>query len=211
MLALRQPFGYLVLCLCDMMQKPLGYDFIHRLIKGDKKAVADWYDHSAPLLLAISMRYATSVEDAEDWLHNAMMKMLKALPAFEYGGPGRFEAWMKKIMVNTALAQLRTQAKKRLIPFEAFEEILASEADSDDQVIDERPDPDTLIVWIQSLPIGYRTVLNLYVFEQFSHKEIADELGISENTSKSQLSKARAYLRKKADGMNVELQSENNG
>jgi len=195
-----------------MMQIPLEQSFIKRLANGEKEAITDWYDYFSPQLLAVCMRYAGSVMDAEDILHNAMMKMLKALPSFDYNGTGRFEAWMKKIVINTALNQLRERSKEKLVSLDINRiEPLNGHDENDTDDVDFRPEADQLIEWIQSLPAGYRTVLNLYVFEQYSHKEIAHELGITENTSKSQLSKARAFLRKKASAINMELETKNNG
>jgi RNA polymerase sigma-70 factor (ECF subfamily) len=194
------------------MQQPIGSAFIERLKNGDRQALEEWYDHSAPALLAISMRYADSVEEAEDILQNALMKLLKALSAFDYTGPGRFEAWTKRIVVNTALLQLREKAKsKHIISKGAEYQFVVADNDEEEEEPAFRPDPEVLIQWIQQLPAGYRTVLNLYVFEEYSHKQIAETLGISENTSKSQLSKARSFLRRMAAHTQVELQKEKNG
>lgn len=195
------------------MQKNFEAAFIERLKKGERKVMEEWYDRTAPALLAISMRYADSAEEAEDILHNAMMKMIKALPSFKYAGEGRFEAWMKKVLVNTALLQLRDKAKLNQRSINGYELLQATDeylADEDEEPCF-RPEPDLLIEWIQQLPAGYRTVLNLYVFEEYTHKEIAFEMGISENTSKSQLSKARAFLRRKANELQPELQRMKNG
>ncbi len=193
------------------MQQPIGSAFIERLKKGDRQALEEWYDHSAPALLAVSMRYAGSVEEAEDVLQNALMKMLNALADFDYNGPGRFEAWVRKIVVNTALLHLREKAKSKQLFSNGseFQFVLPEEEEEDEPEF--RPEPEMLIEWLQQLPSGYRTVLNLYVFEEYSHRQIAETLGISENTSKSQLSKARAFLRRKAAQEQVELQKEQNG
>ncbi len=197
-----------VMRLC--MQKTFEPSFIDRLKKGDQKAIALWYDQAAPVLLGVCMRYSQSKQDAEDLLHNGMLKVLAGLNSFAYQGPGRFEAWVKRIVVNTALNQLREEAKKSDVRFDDTRYSVAEDED-DSEELPPRPDPEALIEWIRELPIGYRTVLNLYVFEGYAHKEIAAELNISENTSKSQLSKARAFLRKKAIKELKELETKGNG
>jgi RNA polymerase sigma-70 factor (ECF subfamily) len=178
-----------------MIKSSFDKAFIGRLKSGDQKTITEWYDHASPWLLGISLRYANNLSDAEDWLHQAMMSMLKALPDFSYTFPGSFEAWMRKIMINTALNQVRNNARKK-IQLESLDEAFVAEYD--EEMNEALPDANMLIEWIQNLPIGYRTVLNLFVFEEYSHKQISIEMGISENTSKSQLSKARALLRKQA-------------
>jgi len=194
------------------MQKLFEPSFIKLLKKGDRQAITDWYDQSAPSLLGVCMRYGTSTQDAEDLLHNGMLKILEGLSRFNYQGPGRFEAWMKRIIVNTALNHLRAESKIKNLRFE--EEIHGNALTDTPDEVDElppAPEPEELIEWIRQLPLGYRTVLNLYVFEGYTHKEIADELNISENTSKSQLSKARVLLRKRASGKLVNLELQKNG
>jgi len=192
------------------MQKTLEPSFIKRLKKGDQKAIALWYDQSAPLLMGLCMRYSRCTQDAEDLLHNGMLKVLAALDSFTYQGPGRFEAWVKRIVVNTALNQLREEAKKTNIRFDD-NRVSDFETEEDDDEMLPIPEPEELINWIRELPLGYSTVLNMYVFEGYSHKEIALELNISENTSKSQLSKARAMLRRKAFVELSELIRKGNG
>jgi len=191
-----------------MIKSSFDKAFIGRLKSGDQKTITEWYDHTSPWLLGICLRYANNLSDAEDWLHQAMMSMLKALPDFSYTFPGSFEAWMRKIMINTALNQVRNNARKK-IQQESLDEAYAAE--DDEERNDPLPDTNVLIEWIRNLPIGYRTVLNLFVFEEYSHKQIAIEMGISENTSKSQLSKARALLRKQAAAYNQKTEMHQHG
>lgn len=199
-------WGYLIV----FMQKTFEPSFIKRLKQGDQKAIALWYDQSAPALMGLCMRYSRCAQDAEDLLHNGMLKVLTALDSFTYQGPGRFEAWVKRIVVNAALNQLREEAKKMAVRFDD-DWVSAAEDEGDNEELPPRPDPEELIEWIRELPLGYRTVLNMYVFEGYSHMEIARELKISENTSKSQLSKARAMLRRKAFVELNELERKGNG
>lgn len=194
------------------MQKPFEPSFIELLKRGDQHVVTEWYDCSAPAMLGLCMRYAHSTPDAEDLLHNGMLKVLSGLTDFTYQGPGRFEAWMKRIMVNTALNHLRAESRNKNIRFDEdlHGDYLADIQDDEEELLPV-PNPEELIEWIRELPIGYRTVINLYVFEGYTHKEIAAELNISENTSKSQLSKARTYLRKRAACHRVNIEIKENG
>ena len=191
------------------MHKPFDSSFIKLLKKGDQQAIAHWYDQSAPALLGVCMRYCQSMQDAEDLLHNGLLKVLGVISSFKYQGPGGFEAWVKRILINTALNQIRAEAKNRNDRFNEAE-VVDYIADEDENSFPAL-EPEELISWIRELPLGYRTVLNLYVFEGFTHKEIAKELNVAENTSKSQLSKARNMLRKRAAALIKELEINNNG
>lgn len=154
------------------------------------------YDTYSPVLLGVSIRYCDSREEAEDMLHESLIKILRGIQNFQETFQGSFEAWMKKITVNNCLGALRK--KTEMVRLNGNEIILQESEEEDD--IDLQfmtADPEIVIAMIQTLPTGYRTVLNLFVFEKHTHKEISIALNISENTSKSQLSKARSLLRKK--------------
>ena len=180
------------------MVETLRQDWTERLKKGDKLALEEFYDTYSPMLLAICMRYTAIREDAEDVMHESLIKILKGLEKFNPRFSGSFEVWIRRITVNTSINFLRERMKAQKLNNRATnEEILVEEEGSDTSSLPEQLEPEAVIRLIGDLPDGYRTVLNLYVFENYSHKEIATELGISENTSKSQLSKARALLRKK--------------
>jgi len=180
------------------MVETLRQDWTERLKKGDKQALEEFYDSYSPMLLAICMRYTAIREDAEDVMHESLIKILKGLEKFNPRFSGSFEVWIRRITVNTSINFLRERMKAQKLNNRATnEEILVEEEGSDTSSLPEQLEPEAVIRLIGDLPDGYRTVLNLYVFENYSHKEIATELGISENTSKSQLSKARALLRKK--------------
>jgi RNA polymerase sigma-70 factor (ECF subfamily) len=169
---------------------------VNRLKKGEKKAMEELYDTYSPVLLGISMRYCDCREDAEDLLHESLIKIIRGIKDFQETFQGSFEAWMKRITVNNCLGALRK--KMELVRLNGNENIKdETENDEDYELPITSAEPQFVIEMIQTLPVGYRTVLNLYVFEKMSHKEIASSLNISENTSKSQLSKARSMLRKK--------------
>lgn len=167
-----------------------------KLRKGERKAMVELYDTWAPVLMGVALRYCNRRDDAEDMVHESLLKILKGVNEFKPTFNGAFEAWMRRITVNQCLTALR-----RKPDFHLDDSILREEAE---QLMDEETDDDRLpeispqkvIEMIQELPPGYRTVLNLYVFERMSHKEIANELNISENTSKSQLSKARNLMKR---------------
>ncbi len=169
-------------------------ELIKRCIKGDGRALATFYDSYAPILLGACLRYVATRSDAEDILQEAFIKILHNLPRFEYRGEGALVAWMRRIIVNLALNFLRKKGKNLLID----EQILYHEAEN--RALEEEATgeltPDEIHQLISELPVGYRTVLNLFVFEKYSHSEIAELLGCSESNSKSQLLRARALLKK---------------
>ena len=177
-------------------------ELIKKAIARDVSAIEALYDRYAPTLLSVCYRYCGNRDDAEDILHDGFIKIIGNIQAFKIRSDGSLEAWMRRIMVNTALNFLRARSKTK--NFTDIDPIL----DKLDFSEEETPDPEEAYLQIDreqimqlvcELPAGYRTVFNLYVFEQYGHKEIAELLGCSENTSKSQLSKARGVLRKKMD------------
>lgn len=159
--------------------------------EGNAQAQKALYDAYAEPLMIVCLRYAANSEDARDMLMQSLVACFKSIGSFNYLGEGSLRAWLKKVTVNQCLMQLR---KKR----ELFRELDSSLEERLPALHDHSPvmqlTVKEIMVWIHELPDGYRTVFNLYVFEDMSHKEIAALLGISENTSKSQLHKARALL-----------------
>jgi len=146
-------------------------------------------------MLAICLRYSKSRDEAEDLVQEGFLKIFHNINT--YRKHGSLEGWIKRIMINHALNQYK---KNRKIPFaEDVEEINENEIISFDEEVEniEPVQPEALLAMIQSLPEGYRMVFNLYVFEGYSHKEIAETMNFSENTSKTQLMKARRQLQKK--------------
>ena len=150
--------------------------------KGERKAQKELYQRMSPVLMGICKRYLKRKEDAEEALGNAFLKIYSSLS--QYKGNGSFEGWMKKITVRTCLDFLRAKNS----PFDLdWEQETAEEPVGLD-------DAEYLLFLIGQLPVGYRTVFNLYAIEGYKHHEISDLLNISEGTSKSQLSKARRIL-----------------
>ncbi|MFH1160600.1 MAG: RNA polymerase sigma factor [bacterium] len=157
------------------------------------------YDRYAPVLLSLCLRYCGNQEDAEDVLHDGFIKIIKHIHTFKRRTNGSFEGWMKRIIVNTALNYIRDRSKEtQYVAMESIQEPTDDEGNSGMPL--DLPggqlSQEEILQMVLDLPPGYRIVFNLYVFEDYSHREIADLLHMSENTSKSQLSKARALLRK---------------
>jgi RNA polymerase sigma-70 factor (ECF subfamily) len=167
-----------------------------------ENSVESLYVKYSPALLSVCLRYCGNRVDAEDVLHDGFIKIIRSLPAFRHRTNGSLESWMKRIIVNTALNYLRDHSKeKRFLDIDFLGEQI-SFAEPEDTWFDElvvKINPDKVMEMICELPPGYRTVFNMYVFELYSHREIAEFLNCSENTSKSQLSKARGMLRKRLD------------
>jgi len=173
---------------------------ISEVKKRNRKALEELHNRYAPSLLGLCMRYCGNRTDAEDVLHDAFIKILAALDSFIQRPNSSFEGWLKRITVNTALNFIRGKAKANfLVGLSPSMEELQEEQATEEPLLrlGEFLTKDMILQMVCELPDGYRTVFNMYVFEEFSHKEIATELNCSENTSKSQLFKARAILRKK--------------
>lgn len=178
-----------------MLSEP---ELIIGIRKGEKRALRDLYDHFAPILLGICMRYCSNRSDAEDVMHDALIKILSHISTFEEKHAGSFEGWIRAITVNTALNFLREKAKHNRLLIPGTDENTAVSEPEDQSVQDdllEKISSEDVLDMICGLPVGYRLVFNLYVFEGKSHREIAEMCGCSENTSKTQLFKARAWLR----------------
>ncbi len=155
----------------------------------DRQAQKRLYDQYASKLYALCCRYIKDKMEAEDVLITAFTKILNRID--QYTGEGNFEGWMRKVVVNDALSYLR---KNKNMYLET--DISAADYEPDYDKLENQLEADDLLKMIESLPTGYRIVFNLYAIEGYSHKEIGEQLGISENTSKSQLSRARAALQK---------------
>lgn len=150
------------------------------------------YDRYVDQMYLLCIRYVSSTDDAEEVLSDAFFKCFNNISKFTYQGEGSVRAWLSKIVVNECLMFLRKR-KQLIIP---IEESGSMQLGDDSHVLSEL-NAREIMKHVRALPTGYRTVLNLYAFEDRSHKEIAELLQITESTSKSQLFKARAMLRQK--------------
>lgn len=156
-----------------------------------KKASAQkkLYDYLSPRMMGVCMRYSDSVQEAEDVLQDGFVKLFDKLETF--GGTGSFEGWARRLFVNTALDAIR---KKKKYKYDKSIDDVAFMLNSNDY-IEESLAADDLMKILQKIPVGYRTVFNLYAIEGYSHKEIAEQLSITVSTSKSQYSRAKSLLR----------------
>jgi len=167
------------------------HDIIKGCVKRDYKYQKLLYTKYASLLYAICLRYLKNTDDAKDALQDCFMKVYDKIASFNH--EGSFDGWIKRLAVNNCLMVLR-EKKKAIFVDEIF---IPMEIERDDDEEGYDIDRQTLFNMIQDLPDGYRTVFNLYVIDGFSHKEIAEKMGINEGTSKSQLARAKKILREK--------------
>ncbi len=161
---------------------------IENCISGNRKSQKDLYDMYASKMFAICLRYTKNQMDAEDTLQEGFVKLYNNLHRFR--GEGSFDGWVRRIFVNTAIEHIR----KKNLNLTSGEGLENSVADKHKSALDNLYEKD-IIKTALTLSDGYRTVFNLYAVEGFSHKEIANQLGITESTSKSQFSRAKAILR----------------
>ncbi len=163
------------------------------LIKGclrrEPSAQKFLYESYSSKMYGLCYRYVKNPMEAEDILVTAFMKVFDKIHQFK--SEGSFEGWIRRIVVNEALTFLR---RNRSMYLET--ELEQADREPDYNALSDHLEAEDLLRMIQELPTGYRIVFNLYAIDGYSHKEIADQLGISENTSKSQLSRARTYLQK---------------
>ena len=162
--------------------------------KNDRSAQKELYERYAPLMMTVCLRYSGDEETAHDLLHDGFIQIFAQIGS--YSGKGSFEGWLRRIFVNLALENYRKEKKKELF-LEEYKHTQMDEADTDETLDIEGIPRDEILKMIQGLPHGYQTVFNLTVFEDMSHKEIAQQLGISEASSRSQFSRAKAILQKK--------------
>ncbi|MBK7555839.1 MAG: sigma-70 family RNA polymerase sigma factor [Flavobacteriales bacterium] len=151
-------------------------------------------------MMAVCLRYTKNTDQAKDILQEAFIKVFRSVDKFNRAGS--FEGWIRRIMVNTAIDHFRRTKNAYLLLGEERSIEDFSDIDEQDNIADEGPDeemevkPADVINAMQKLTPAYRTVFNLYVFEEMTHKEIADALGINVGTSKSNLAKAKNNLKK---------------
>jgi RNA polymerase sigma-70 factor (ECF subfamily) len=171
---------------------------VSECVSGNEKAQRLLFDRYSGKMLGVSMRYINDKERAKDVLQDAFIKVFKNLKKFK--NDGSLEGWIRRIVVNTALDQIRKN-KKRQSDVELDNSFLELTTNN---FTEERLQAESLMKIVQDLPDGYRTIFNLFAIEGYSHKEIAKKLNISENTSKSQYSRAKSVLREILNKLNIE-------
>lgn len=167
--------------------------WLRKALDGDNAAIEWIYRKHVRYLSALCSRYITEDEDIKDVLQESFIKIFTSLDSFKYRGEGALKAWMAKITLNETLKFVRNNSR---LPIDSIDDKDMNIADGDSMETEDIP-TDVLHQFIRELPDGYRTVFNLYVIDDKSHKEIAQLLGIKENTSASQLHKAKSMLAQK--------------
>lgn len=166
--------------------------------RGNAKAQRALFDRYSPLLMAKIYRYVGDDDDAKDVLQDTFVKAYTMIDSFAWEGEGSLQAWLTRIAVNTSLNFLRSRKRLSALtvdtadlddPPDIAEEATATQVNS--------LDTSTILEMVAELPDGYRTVFNLYCLDGYSHKEIAQQLGINEKSSSSQLTRAKAILAQK--------------
>jgi len=166
---------------------------IEPLKQNNRKAQEAFYRFFAPKMFGVCLRFSADSDEAEDIMQEGFIRVFRYIK--DYRGDGSFEGWVRRTMVNTAINHYKRRIKRSFTkPIEQ-----AGLAAGFNANIVEQMSANELLKIISKLPVGYRTVFNLNIIEGYTHREIGELLGISENTSKSQLSRARASLQKKLE------------
>ncbi len=172
-------------------------ELIAGCLSGNRQAQRHLYDTYSRRFMAICIRYLKDQEQAEDVMIQSFMKIFEKLSQFQ--GKGSFEGWMKRIVVTQALMTIRSN--RHLLLSVSLEEATGNFESTAELSQLEAAE---LMELVQSLPLGYRTVFNLFAIEGYSHQEIGELLGISESTSKSQLNRARSVLKEKITSLQLQ-------
>lgn len=177
-----------------LMQQFSDQELVSGVLQGSPTHQLALYNQYSVPMFRVLLRFSRDKAEAEDMLQDGFVRVFRDM--VQYRGDGALGGWIRRIMVNTALSHLRKQRDfvKDVPDFTAFEGKFHTEEDFASNL-----DAQTLMGYLQKLPPGYRAVFNLYAIEGFSHEEIAEQLGITIGTSKSQLFKAREYLKKILD------------
>jgi RNA polymerase sigma-70 factor (ECF subfamily) len=163
---------------------------IHKCSQNDRRAQKQFFDLYADRLFAVAKRYAISSETAEEVVFQAFLKIFDKLSEFEFINEVAFFGWLKRIVINQSLMARRKELNL-LYKVETINE------EHYNKIFYEIPEAENVIELVNLLPEGYKTVFLMYVVDGYAHKEIADALGITEGTSRSQFFKARKLLQKK--------------
>lgn len=173
-------------------------ELIELAVENNRHAQHQIYSKFSPKMLSVCRQYIKDLQQAEDVMITAFMKVFTNLKHFEH--KGSFEGWIRRIMINECISYIRVQKKVKFIEDENYYEESFNNIESKFSV-------DDIQFLIDGLPDGYRMVFNLYAIEGYKHQEIAELLGINEGTSKSQLSHARKMLQTNI----TKLKNYNNG
>jgi len=161
--------------------------------KNDLKAQHRLYELYSAKVFSVCLKYSKNYEEAQDNLQEGFLLVFEKIRKYSF--QGSLEGWIKRVVINYILQQYRNSTKF----FELIDNVAIKEESEELEVLDQDYSIDFLLKIIQELPDKYRLVFSLYVLDDYSHKEIAEMLGISEGTSKSNLSRAKALLKKKIE------------
>lgn len=165
-------------------------ELVRGCVANDPKAQKLLFEQFSRKMMGVCIRYADRREEAEDMLQNGFIKVFEKIDTFK--GTGSLEGWIRKIIVNESLTYIRKNKQMKMnVDIENAKYMIPGQNHIGDTVNEK-----DLLRIIQQLPVGFRTVFNLFAIEGYSHKEIAEQLGITEGTSKSQYSRARTHLQK---------------
>ena len=171
---------------------------VKKCLKRDQRAQKELFDKYSPKMMGVCLRYMKNKEQAEDALQDGFVKVFSKLNL--YKGKGSLEGWVRRVLVNTCLDQIRKKVKLNMnVSMDEVEYMIEHNG-----YIIEGLSAKDLLEMVNSMPDGYRVVFNMFAIEGYSHKEIAKELGVSENTSKTQYLRARGYLRIKMEEQGIE-------
>lgn len=165
--------------------------------KDDSSAKKALYCTYAGYLTGVCTRYLSDQDDVKDVLHDSFLHIFASMASFEYRGPGSLKAWLTRIVINESLQFIRHAYRSEILSATIESEV----SEEDDPPRLEGISMETLHKLIRELPPGYRTVFNLYVFEEKTHKEIASLLNIKEASSASQFHRAKALLAAKINNL----------
>ena len=179
-------------------------ELVRKCVSKEPAAQKLLFDRFSRKMMGVCLRYADRSEEAEDMLQNGFIRIFDKIDTFR--NTGSLEGWIRKIIVNESLTYLRKNKIMKLnMDIEDVKYMMPSSSHVGESINEQ-----DLLKMIQQLPPGFRTVFNMYAIEGYSHKEIADQLGISEGTSKSQYSRAKVHLQNmlKAESSLTELASD---
>lgn len=164
-------------------------------LRNERQAQKELYDRFAPKMLGVCSRYANSKEEAEDILIEGFSKIFSSLKDFHF--ESSLHTWMQKIMLNSAISYFRMHHKHHhQLP---MDDVFESEWKQEQKLPSDKMMENDLLALIQRMPETYRMIFNLFVVEGLSHKEIAETLGIQESTSRSQLVRAKNWLKERIE------------
>ena len=186
-------------------------NLVERIRQKDQRAMSQLYQRYIRELSSVCYRFVPSQSDAKDVLQESFVKIFASIPTLDYRGERALRTWMRKVVVNEALLFLRERKKlKASLGMRIVDSDLETSSGTlttDEEAIDtETLTPETLHRLISELPDGCRIVVNLYVFEGYSHRQIAELLNVSESTSASQLYYAKQLLARRIKELKKERQ-----